>query len=156
MRAVLEAVRQVRGTLAAEPAPAGPDEIEAELRERVRDVVRRVDERIVTGGIDDAHEAELALRRGIEGWLGAFARRGPRLAAPEVAPRTRLAQVKHELAGAEGARRALKAAAARWLQEAQWVVRDGWAGAEAARSRAEAHRRLSLAMDRVERAVTAP
>jgi energy-coupling factor transporter ATP-binding protein EcfA2 len=160
--ALRQAMSRIRAALQAAPAPVGPEELEAAVRDRLRGVVRELDARIAALSLDDPHEAELALRRGVERVLGEllapWSSRGgppprsargapPRLPLPDVTERSVLSQVRDELAGAEGARRALKASAARWLQEVQWVLHDGWAGADEARARVAARRRLDEALE---------
>jgi len=122
--AAVAAVRRALDTL-----PRAPDDTSrvAAWRAAVLDVVRAVERDIDDGAITDKTEALDALTRRATA-------AGPALAAPFApafpplptfpAPGTPLARIAAGFSGIEGARRALRAAAGRWLMEGEVALRE--------------------------------
>lgn len=143
---VRAAVDAVRRALEAVPAPAGPDELRATWRGAVRSVVEVVEAGIAAGEIPDrvlalqalaerAPDAVAAVRSGLA------PAPSPPLPLPPSPTSGPMSVVLAGLTGGiEGARRALKAEAARWLLEGELVLAEPWPGSEVladARSRRE-------------------
>lgn len=154
--AILDRVAQIRAALASVPFPPHPDEIRDRWRQEVRAAVRGIEARIAGGGITHQIDAIAALSTEAPQVVEAVVRRcgahPPRLPLPDPPARTVLDQMLASLSGAEGARRAVRAAAARWLAEGEWALDDGWSGAAPLGRAAVARRELDRALAELERA----
>lgn len=158
--AVKQALAQIRASLAQLGTPPSLRELLSAWTTAIRGAVAEVEAAITAGRI--LHKAEA---------LAALAERAPqvtatirRLLQPEVPPRlpspdaphtTVMRQVIAGLSGQEGASRALKAGAARWLAEGQLTLQDWWAEQTDLQRRVEAHQRLRACLSAVEAATRA-
>ncbi|MEZ4237859.1 MAG: hypothetical protein R3F59_17265 [Myxococcota bacterium] len=147
--AVARAAATVGAALGEIAAPVDPDALQERVRAGLQAAVARIEAGVASGALANAHDAEVALGQAlvalvseVRSWTG---RDGPRLPLPQVEALTPLERVREGLGGAELARRAAKAAAARWWVEVQCELQD-WPGAPAARRRAAARRRLDEAL----------
>lgn len=132
--------------------PPGRDQVEASWSRAVREQVGEIEAAIGRSAIRDvgaalralseaAEPARRALRAELPSWLL------PLMPEPDVNPGRQVGS------GPEAARRAVTAAAARWLAEGQLVLREWWAEEpEPVRARAR-HDRLVAALDELERVV---
>jgi hypothetical protein len=153
--AVRAAVAAVRSALDAIPRP--PDETSrvAAWRDAVRDVVRAVERDIDEGILTDKTEALDALsRRAAEAKAALTAPFAPHFPpSPDVpAPGTPLARIAAGFSGIEGARRALRAAAGRWLMEGEVALRETSGPPDPAAAR---RRRAEQTLDRLAALVSA-
>jgi hypothetical protein len=148
-----------RAAFAARPAPLRPDQVIARWRDEVRALVRDVERRIERGSVGHEVEALARLSAGAPQVLAAVARAAgdpsPILPLPEPPVRTALGQVAAGLSGAEGARRALRAVAARWLGAGELAIREDWPGAADRDREARAFDHLARAWDALDAALTA-
>ncbi len=151
-RIVDEAARAVREALAQVDVPPDLPALLEAWSEGVRSVVAHVDQQIAKGILQHKTEALVALIRHtaqakapILEVLGRNA--PPRLPAPEPPSITATDQVLASLSGQEGARRVLKAGAARWLAEGQITLREWWHTQQGLRARAESRERLEAHLE---------
>ncbi|MEQ1500748.1 MAG: GTPase [Myxococcota bacterium] len=141
--AIAAAVDAVRSSLAAVPVPVEPEQVERQWRDGVRDVVRAVQRAIESGPAATA----VLVERGARLVRALADDDGPRLPLP-VAPER--SAVESALSGPSGALRAVRASAARWLADGEWVIHDGWPGAGPRRARADRRRAVVEALDAVD------
>jgi hypothetical protein len=118
----------------------------------VKGAARRVEARIDEGKLRHEVEALAALSElaptVVEG-VRSGVEPPPTLPWPEAAARSLAHQVLAELSGGEGARKAVRASAARWMAAGEVALRD-WRGAEEQRSRSLRRSALARALDLVQ------
>ncbi|MBX2803872.1 MAG: GTP-binding protein [Myxococcales bacterium] len=146
-RLIGAALQEVEEALAEVDAPVDGADLVWAWTEAVRAAAAEVDEAIEAGRIQHKTDALAALGKrapavmaAIRASLGPFA--PPRLPAPEPPSDTGMGQMLAGLSGQEGARRMVKAGAARWLAEGQIALQEWWATADDARHRTEGYREL--------------
>lgn len=171
VRPLLQALDQLQAELDAQPTPPDRPTLLRQLRERwsahVRAVERDIDALIEAGSVDNKvlavdrlarlageRQERFVVEMAADPTLARYAL--PELPLPdrpEVAP---LGQVVASMSGREGARRALRAAAARWMVEGEVVLMD-WVDAQddldAAHQR---HVRVQGALSRAREAIPRP
>jgi small GTP-binding protein len=155
IRAELVAQRQ---QLRALPHVVHPDELSQRFRAGVKAAVDAIDGQIGRGMVTHETDALLALKQRAEVLLSELHELtrglGPRMPVPEAPAHTAMRQVVAGLAGGGGARRALKAGAARWLLEGEVALED-WPSRGRWKREAEARRRVAEALAGVEDALGA-
>lgn len=148
---------RARAAVATLPPAPHPDEIRDRWREEVRAAVRAIEVRIASGAIAHQTDAVAALAAEAPRTVASVVRstgiHAPRLPLPEPPAHTALDQLLAGLAGGGGARRALRAEAARWLAEGEWALDTDWTGAEPLARAADARRALERALGELERSV---
>jgi tRNA U34 5-carboxymethylaminomethyl modifying GTPase MnmE/TrmE len=153
IRAELVAQRQA---LSALPRVVHPDVLRERFRAGVKAAVEAIDAQIGRGGVTHETDALISLKQRAEALLREMAEltagAGPRLPVPDAPAHTAMRQVVAGLAGGGGARRALKAGAARWLLEGELALED-WPSRRRWEAEAEARRKVEEALEGVEEAL---
>jgi GTP-binding protein EngB required for normal cell division len=147
------AIDEVRGALAAVPVPPGPEELRASWRSAVRAAVVAVEQELASGAVTDRYAAlHVLCERAPEALAAVRRAASPAPPPPLPLPSTPVADARSMVlagltGGLEGARRALKAEAARWLAEGELALAEPWPGSEVLAIARARRAKLARALD---------